>query len=55
MTAFGIILILLGCVGLYFGTFMFGDIGVIATYSGLISLVTGGGFLKLAHDGSNEV
>lgn len=55
MNAFGIVLILLGCVGLYFGTFMFGDIGVLATYSGLISIVAGGGFLKIAYDHSKEV
>ena len=50
MNAIGIILILVGCAGLFLGNIMFGDIGVTATYSGIVAIITGIGFLKIAHD-----
>ena len=44
----GIALIVLGVVGLFFGNIMFGDIGIAAGFAGVVSLVTGYGFIKLA-------
>ncbi|TCS77602.1 hypothetical protein [Pectinatus cerevisiiphilus] len=54
MAVFGIILIILGCIGLIMGPIMFGDIGIGTTYSGIISIVTGVGFLKMDHDKIKE-
>ena len=54
MVVIGVILIILGCAGLAMGHIMFGDIGIGVTYSGIISIVTGVGFLKLNHDNVKE-
>ena len=54
MAVVGVILIILGCIGLIMGHIMFGDIGIGTTYSGIIAIVTGVGFLKLNHDNTKE-
>lgn len=40
-----IILFILGAVGIFFGTVMFGDIGVLSTLIGIIAIVNGIGFI----------
>lgn len=47
MKNFGIILIVLGIVGIFLGSMMFGDIGIAALAGSIPALVTGIGFLKL--------
>ena len=54
MLAIGVILVVLGCAGLAMGHMMYGDIGIGTTYSGIISLVTGVGFIKMNHDNTKE-
>ena len=44
----GIALIVLGVVGLFFGSVMYGDIGISAGYAGVVALVTGYGFINLS-------
>jgi len=44
---YGIILILLGCIGLALGHIMFADIGIACTFSAIVALVTGVAFIHL--------
>jgi uncharacterized membrane protein YeaQ/YmgE (transglycosylase-associated protein family) len=53
MKKFGIALIVLGCIGLFIGHMMFGDIGVSCTYSAIIAIVTGTGFIKIDNNLKN--
>lgn len=55
MTGFGVVLIILGCVGLFLGNMMFGDIGVSCSYAAIVSIVTGAGFIKLGVSMGNKV
>lgn len=45
LMAVAIILFILGAVGLFFGTVMFGDIGVLSTLIGIVAIVSGIGFV----------
>ena len=47
MKIIGIILILIGIIGCYLGSMLFGDIGVTAIISGVIGVIAGIGFLKI--------
>lgn len=40
-----IILFVLGAIGIFFGTVMFGDIGVLSTLLGIVTIVNGIGFI----------
>ena len=46
MKRIGILLILLGIVGIVFGTMMFGDIGIACIVGALSALLSGIGFLS---------
>ncbi len=54
MNVIGIILLILGCVGLWLGNIMYGDIGITATFVGVVALVTGVGFVKIDHEKNKE-
>ena len=48
MKIIGILLILVGIAGFVFSTMAFGDIGLSFGFSGVVSLLTGIGFLSAA-------
>ena len=46
----GIIMVVLGCIGLGLGHVMFGDIGFVASFTGIVSIVTGIFFFKIDNE-----
>ncbi len=47
MKGYGVLMIVLGCMGLGLGHIMYGDIGIASTYTGIVAITTGIGFLKI--------
>ncbi len=47
MKVIGVLLIVLGVIGVFFGMMMFGDIGVACIIGALSALLSGIGFLKV--------
>jgi len=43
----GIIMVVLGCIGLGLGHVMFGDIGFVSSFTGIVSIVAGIFFFKI--------
>lgn len=50
MKKFGVGLIVWGCVGLWLGHIMFGDIGVACSYAAITSILVGIGFTRISND-----
>lgn len=44
---FGVMMIALGCFGLFLGHIMVYDLSVNSTYTGIVAIATGVGFLKM--------
>ena len=54
MKIIGILLIILGLIGLFFSTLMFGDIGIACGIGALTALLSGIGFI-LGHSKLNKI